>query len=258
MRKFAPPVLFLVLFAGSAGNALAQGMPTSQPGILTIFFEEVKVGMEADHEANEAGWPAAHAKANSPYYYMALESMTGSSPVWYLSPYESFSAEGESMKQVASDPALSAELDRLWRADGQYLDAARNIQAIARPELSHGEFPDLAMVRFYDITMVRIRLGHQAGWENAARLYMEQARRAAPQMSYRIYQVITGMPDGYFLIFSAVEDYADFDSLMAKGMAMGENVSPEVMATMEHFMVNDAKSFITHRFRVSPTMSYVS
>ena len=258
MRLFPLAVLPFTVLAGGAGNALAQGMPTSQPGILTVIVEEIKVGMDADHQANESGWPAAFAKVNSPFYYMALESMTGSSEVWFLSPYESFAAEAENMKQTQSDPALAAELARLWRADAPYLNRSTTFQAVARPDLSYGAFPDLAMVRFYEITTMRVRVGHGPAWENAARLYLEQMRKAAPQMSYRIYQVTAGMPDGHYLIFSTVNDYAEFDTMMAEGMAMWESVSPEDMATLQAFMANDVQSVITNRYRVSPTMSYVS
>jgi len=258
MRACIRFFLSLVALAALTGEAVAQGIPTSQPGILTIIMEEVKVGMDAAHEANESGWPAAFAKVNSPYYYMALESLTGSSQVWFVSPYESFAAEGESMRQNQSDPALSAELDRLWRADGPYLNSTTTIQAVARPDISYGDFPDLAMVRFYQISLMRIRLGHASAWENAAKVYRDQVERAVPGMSYRIYQVIAGMPDGYFLIFSTANEYGDFDRMMAEGMQMWENVSPEVMQTLESFMTNDVQSVITHRFRVSPTMSYTS
>ena len=34
-------------------------LPTSQPGLLTIIREEVKLGRSAEHERIEAGWPAA-------------------------------------------------------------------------------------------------------------------------------------------------------------------------------------------------------
>jgi hypothetical protein len=248
---------FLIL-AATAGHALAQGMPTSQPGILTIIIEEVKVGMDADHEANEAGWPAAFAKAGSQYYYMSLESMTGSPEVWFVSPYASFAAEGENMKQNESNPALSAELARLWRADAPYLNSTRTIQAIARPDLSYGAFPDLAMVRFYDITLMRARLGHELAFENAAKLYMEQVKRAAPGMSYRIYQVISGMPAGHYLIMSTANDYAEYDKAMATERGMWEKVSPKDQAMLQQTMANDVMSVIANRYRVSPTMSYVS
>jgi hypothetical protein len=258
MRTYIRLLFSLVLLAALRGNVLAQGMPTTQPGILTIIVESVKPGMDGEHEANEAGWPAAFAKVNSPWYYLALASMTGESEVWYVSPYASYAAEGENMKQNNSDTVLSAELDRLWRADGPYLNSTRTFQAVARPDLSYGAFPDLAMVRFYDITTFRVRLGHEQGWEAAAKVYMEQVRTAAPGMSYRVYQVTAGMPGGSYMIFSTVTDYAEFDKMMADGNAMWEKVSPKDMATLQQTMANDVQMVITNRYRVSPSMSYVA
>jgi len=233
-------------------------MPTTQPGILTIFIEDVKIGMESAHEANEAGWPDAFAKVNSPYYYMAFESMTGESQVWYVSPYASFAAESENMKANQSNPELSAELDRLWKADAQYLNSATSIQAVARPELSYGAFPDLAMVRYYDISIIRVRLGHEQEWETAARAYQEVVKRGAPGASFRIYQVINGWPDGFYLVFSAVNDYAEFDTQMAAVQGMWAQATPSEMETLQGFLANGAQSMVSQRFRVSPTMSYVS
>lgn len=258
MRTYVRLLLSLMLLAVTRGNILAQGMPTSQPGILNIFVESVKPGMDAAHAANEAGWPAAYAKANSPWNYLALSSMTGDAEVWFVSPYASFAAEGESMKETEAKPALGSELDRLWAADGQYLSGTRSFQAMARPDLSYGTFPDLAMVRFYDITMFRIRIGHEQSWEATAKLYMEQVKKFAPGMSYRIYQVSAGMPGGYYMIMSSVTDYAQYDNVMATDQAMFGKVSPKDMATLQQSMANDVQIVITNRFRVSPSMSYVS
>ena len=58
--KLAVAVLPLALFtAGSARTVSAQGVPTSQPNLLTITREEVKTGHTAAHAAHEVGWPAA-------------------------------------------------------------------------------------------------------------------------------------------------------------------------------------------------------
>ena len=63
--------------AGFLNVAVAQDLPKTQPKILTIYREEVKVGRAAEHAKHEAGWPAAYEKAKSPIYYLALTSMTG-------------------------------------------------------------------------------------------------------------------------------------------------------------------------------------
>lgn len=66
MRTTFPPVALCAPTLGLGGLAHAQGIPTSQPELLTIIREEVKLGRSADHERVEAGWPAAFAKAKSP------------------------------------------------------------------------------------------------------------------------------------------------------------------------------------------------
>ena len=258
MRTLTRLVAPLLVLATVAGSVRAQGMPTSQPSILSVIIEEVKVGMDADHAANEAGWPAAFAKAGSQFYYLALASMTGSSEVWYLSPYASWTQEGENMKQTDANPDLSAELARLWRADGPYLNSTRSLQAVARPDLSYGAFPNLGLVRFYEITTFRVRPGHEEGFEAATKAYIEATRRSAPGTSFRTYSVVAGMPSPTYLVFSSVTAYGEFDKMMADGMAMWESVTPDDMAVLQNAMRNDVMNVVTHRFRVDPGMSYVS
>ena len=71
MRKSALSLTLLALVAGSAANALAQGLPTTQPKFLHIYREQVKIGRSADHSRWEAGWPAAFEKAKFPDTYIA-------------------------------------------------------------------------------------------------------------------------------------------------------------------------------------------
>ena len=72
--------LGIALVLGAATAAAGQtGLPTTQPNLLQITREEIKVGHAVDHEKTEAGWPAAFEKAKSPYYYIALASTTGPS-----------------------------------------------------------------------------------------------------------------------------------------------------------------------------------
>jgi hypothetical protein len=258
MRIITSIALPLLALAASAGGARSQGMPTSQPGVLTIIVEELKPGVDAEHEANEAGWPIAFSKAGSQFYYLAFEAMTGTPEIWFVAPYRSWTAEAQSMKETTDNPTLAAELTRLARADGPFLAGKRTIQAIARPDLSYGTFPDLAMVRFYEVSTFRIRPGHDQAFENAAKVYAEQVKKGAPGMSYRMYQVTGGMPGGTYLVFSATNSYDEFDKQLAQSQAMWSQTTPQDMATLQKTMSDDVLSTITQRYRVSPTMSYVS
>lgn len=150
-----------------ATPALAQGqaLPSSQPALITIYREQVKLGRGTEHERIEAGWPAAYAKAKSPNYYLGMTSLTGPNEAWFIAPFASYAAVADQMKLESSDTALAAELARLYRADAEVLTDLRVIQAIARTDLSHGAFPDLAKMRFWEITIFRVRPGRESDFE---------------------------------------------------------------------------------------------
>ena len=248
--------LGVVLVLGTLGQALAQGLPKTQPKILTVIREHVKVGRSAEHSKFEAGYPAAFEKAKSPDYYLAMTSLTGPSEAWYVIPNESNAAIGESMKREDKDPVLSAELSRLDLADAEYISGVEAIRAIARPDLSVGEFPDLSKARFYEISIFRIRVGREQQFEEIAKAYAAATKRAVPKASYRLYQVVVGMPDPTFLVFSSVENYSEFDQKLIDGQETFKQASPEEMAAFQKFG-EVAERVENNHFRVDPVQSYV-
>ena len=255
----APRVLLATAFLAYAVGASAQGgLPTSQPNYLTIVREEVKLGRAADHERIEAGWPAAYEKAKSPDYYLAFVSATGRPEAWYVAPFDSHKALGESMKRETDDPVLAAELKRLQRADADVLNNLTVIHAMARKDLSMGTFPDLAKTRFVEISIFRVRPGHERGFEDAAKAWGSAAKRSTPDASYRIYQVIAGMPGPTYLVFSSTQAFAEFDKTAADDAAVMKGATAEERATLEKVGKEGLVNIETQRFRVDPVMSYVS
>ena len=216
MKKISLSLWVLsALILGNTNQVRSQGLPVTQPKLLTIVREEVKVGRSAEHARHEAGWPATYEKVKSPDYYLAMTSLTGPNEAWYISPWESHAAIATSMKRDDKNPVLSAELDRLALADAEYISAVRTIQAQARTDLSVGAFPDLAKARFFEIRTTRVRHGHEGQFEAASKAYRAAMKRIASKFSFGVYEVIAGMPTPTFLIITSVEDYAEFDGLAA-------------------------------------------
>ncbi len=245
------------LALGGLVHTQAQGLPKTQPKIVTIVREHIKVGRAADHGKFEAAYPAAYEKAKSPDYYLAMTSLTGPSEAWYVVPNESYAAIGETMKRDAKDPVLSAELDRLALADAEYITAVETIRAIARPDLSVGTFPDLSSARFFEISTFRIRPGREEVFEEVAKAYASAMKRAAPKASYRVYEVLVGMPQPTFLIFSSVESYGEFDQRLLDRKELIKKATPEEMTMLKKF--NEvAERVESNHFRLDPVQSYVS
>jgi hypothetical protein len=254
------PVTFCVLSAlalASVENTPAQGLPKEQPKMLTIIKEEVKVGRASEHAKHEAGWPAAFEKAKSPDYYLAVTSITGPTEAWYLIPRESHAAEAETMKREDKDAVLSAELARLGARDAEFVNSVRVLQAVARPDLTIGKFPDPGKARFFQIGTYSVKPGQEQKFDAMGKAYGKARLRAAPNSSFRVYSVIAGMPTPAYLVISTVEDYAQFDERMAEGMATFASATDEEKAEFAKFGDIVAKEEI-NRFRVDPVQSYVS
>jgi hypothetical protein len=257
MRKTFLSFTLLALVAGGTGSALAQSMPTTQPKFLHIYREQVKVGRSADHSRWEAGWPAAFEKAKFPDTYIALESVTGPNEVWYVSPYASQAAYGESMAKQNADPVLLAETERLGRGDAEFVSEMNALEAVARPDLSHGAFPDLAKMRFWEITTFRVKPGHAEDFAAAAKAWASASARSAPNANWRTYEVVAGAPEGTFLVFGSVASFADFDKGMAEGEATWKGLTFEERSALQKYSADATLSTVTNRFRLDPRQSYV-
>jgi hypothetical protein len=258
MRKSTLSLTLLALVAGNAATALAQGLPTTQPKFLHIYREGVKIGRSADHSKWEAGWPAAFEKAKFPDTYIALESVTGPTEVWYVSPYASQAAFGESMARQNADAALAAETERLSRGDAEFVSEVNAIEAVARPELSYGAFPDLSTMRFWEITTFRVKPGHGAEFAAAAKAWAAASARSAPSANWRTYEVVAGAPDGTYLVMGSVASFAEFDKTLADGDATWKGLTFDERTAMQKFSGDATLSSVTNRYRLDPRQSYVT
>jgi hypothetical protein len=248
----------LALIAAGGAALAAQAPPTTQPKLLTIDRERIKTGHDAAHVKTEAGWPAAYAKVKSPDYYLALVSMTGSNEVWFMTPRDSYTGWGKSMEREEADPQLTADLERLWATDAEHLDGSDVIEAMVRPDLSHGTYPDLNHTRFWRITMMRVRPGHEKQFVDMVALYKTIASRVSPNLAWRIYAVTAGMPGPAYLLFSSVQAFGQFDAMTADYNAIIKGATPQEVAAFQKFSADDLVSSTANRYRLDPAMSYVS
>jgi hypothetical protein len=255
MRQIIRLMLLVVLVGGQ--HVFGQGLPTSQPNMLQIFREEVKAGHDADHTKTEAGWPAAFEKAKFPYFSLGLVALTGTSEAWFLVPYDSNQVMGDALRRQSDDPVLSAELAKLSRADAEHITSVRSILAAARKDLSRGAFPDPGKQRFWEVTMFRVRPGHEEDFVAAAKAYGAAAGRSAPNTAYRVYEITAGMPSPTYLVISSVPSYAEFDKTTAEGEATMKGASPQEQSVLQKFGADALINSETFRFRLDPEMSYV-
>jgi hypothetical protein len=182
--------------------------------------------------------------------------MTGASEAWFLVPSAPFAAIEQDNKRNDANPVMTAELERLSRADAEAVDEVRTMLLRARPDLSMGTFPNLAKVRYYEVSTFRVRIGQQQAFEAASKAWMASAKRNAPHTSYRTYELVAGGMGATYVVFTSFESYGAFDQMMADGDKVGAGMTPDELAVMDKF-AGGIMSAETEHFRVDPTMSYV-
>jgi hypothetical protein len=236
----------------------ADDLPTSQPNVISIIREKVKTGHVAAHTRHEAGWPAAFEKAQHPYHYLALSSITGPDEAWFVIPYESHAKMGDDFQKAEANKELSAETERLQIEDAQHVDAVSVIHAMARKDLSYGDFPEIVQMRLFEVTVFSIRPGHGTEFEEAAKAYAAASKKAGIKTGFRTYQVLAGLPTPTYLTFSSMKEFADLDKggeEFAKTMGAANE---QEKAAMSKGMREAVLKEETTRFRIDPKMSYVS
>ena len=120
-----------------------------------------------------------------------------------------------------------------------------------------GSFPDTAKQRFYEVTIFRVRPGHERAFDEAAKAYGAASKRAGSETGFRVYEVIAGMIGPTYLVFSSVPAFGQFDKVMAEGDATMKGINEVEAAAFQKFFTEGSVNTETHRFRVDPGMSYV-
>lgn len=236
-----------------------QASPTPPPRVLQIFREEVKPGKTAAHEKVEVGWPRAFAKANWPTHYTAMVSITGPNEAWYATGYESFETWEKDQKNIEGNAALQSELDQLSGQDGELLSNTRSIVATYREDLSHRPGFSLPLTRYFSVTIVRVRPGHNPDFEEARKIVKGAHEKAGLKDNHSVWQVVSGMPNGTFLIITPMRSLAEMDAApQVHGTEYQNAIGDDGRRKLRELASSGTISSDNTVFAVNPKMSYVA
>lgn len=250
--------LVLVLAFGFPLYTQAQDS-TPAPNILQIYREEVKPGHGPAHAKTEAGWPRAFAKAKSTTYYTAMTSLTGPTEAWFITGFESLEAWEKNTQAERENAALQTELDRLSTEDGGHLNMGRSIVARYRPELSHRPGVNIAKMRYLSITIVRVRPGRNEDFTAARAILKAAHEKAGVKDNHSVFQVMSGMPNGTFLVITPMKSLAEVDAFpQIHNEAYRNAIGDDGRKKLSELATSGTLNSETIYFAFTPGMSYVS
>lgn len=257
--------LVVVVLISTLTPVCAQTPPDtpSPPKVLLIVREEIKPGMMAAHNKHSAGYANIFRTLSTPNHRIALVPVTGSeNEVIYITGGDSF-AEIESILN-ATDKKMSGitgnwktEVDRLDKEAPLLHAGMRDMLAVFRPELSYNAGVDVRQMRYFSITTIRVRPGHDAQYADYVQNMINVARRNAKidTLHLAAFQIISGAPNGTYMFFRPMKSLAEMDQQLGPKVraAMSEETRKEADRTASDALMSSE----TSTYRMTPGMSYM-
>jgi hypothetical protein len=251
LRVFCLSLLAACFVSSSAQQA--QSAPS--PAILQVYRDPVKPSKMAEYSKIEGEAAQACARAST-WPYLAIQSITGPQEVWFISGFDSYTAMERSAEPFARNASLNAELGRLLEAKANLVTEPRAVFAHYRDDISSNTGLIQPRTRFFTVTLVTVRPGHEREFEDIHRTLKSARQRAGVLDNRAIYQVVSGMARNMYLIFSAHR------SLQNAGVALdpasddySTDVDDSTRNHLDDYTRLSVQSSETWLFSVSPAMS---
>jgi hypothetical protein len=261
MNKLIGLGLGLCLLSAAAGRLAAQEnsdgtMPP--PKVLFISREFVKPGKSGSmHEKAESAFVQAMQKAKSPTHYLAISSITGHPRVLFLTGYESFEAMEKDYQSMQKNAALAATLDHAYAADGELLSDADSTVAVYREDQSLRANVAIASMRYFEVSLYRIKPGHRHEWDEAVKL-VKGAYEKIPTSHWAMYEVAYGLEGTTYLIFSALKSLSEVDQEFTQDKDFMAAMGEDGMKKLGELESSSIEFHQNNLFEFTPKMSYAS
>lgn len=259
MKKSLLFVFAVCVFVSTAFQAAAQqSPPTGPPKVLSMFREDVKAGRGAAHENVETGYVRAMQKAKYPVYYLAMTAAYGGSDAWFVTAYDSFAALQKDREDQGKNAQLTADTERMDAMDAEFRTGQRSIVCVLNETLSYGSGPvDISKMRFFSITTVRVRPGHDEEYREARKILVDALKKANADTSSALYSVAAGMPGGTYMIFTPRKSLAELDPNPAMGKAVQDAMGEDNSKKRQKLLSDSVTGTDVAIYAFSAKMSYV-
>jgi hypothetical protein len=256
MRKVSA-FLDLVFAAVAIMPAIATAQMNDQksgvmppPQVISIGVEQVKHGKVSAHEKNEIAWVEALIRAKY-HEFWALESLTSTSEVMFLTPFPSYGAYESNYRTATAAGAVHSIGTQYSAAEADDVSSKTEMLVTYREDLSYGALINIGEYRYVTITTTKVRPGHNSDYFELLKTINEASKAASSDTHVAVYEVTSGTPTGTFLTFTFSKSLAEMDSTnpaMTQAMA---GVQQRINELVEKAVLETSSAI----YRFNPKMS---
>ncbi|MGC1969474.1 MAG: hypothetical protein WA673_23660 [Candidatus Acidiferrales bacterium] len=251
-------VAFLLLGTASLAAAQEKSGVMPPPKVLSVIREVVKPGKSGSpHEKTESAFVEAMTAAHSPNHYIALDSLSGISRTLFFSGYDSFAQWEERQMGDLKNASLAASLDRAAQADGELLSSYESGMYVLREDQSYNTAGGLAHVHYFEITVYRLKPGHDADWDAIVNLVKPALVKANPDDSWAMYARAYGAGGFAYVVMRTMKSASEIDHAYATNPKFIAAMGEEGMKKLSELSAVAIEGSETNLFIINPRESYV-
>jgi hypothetical protein len=258
MKRIMSCLLGAMVLSGGVSLAAAQEMNglTPPPKVLVVDREFLKPGKGGSaHEKAESAFVQAFARAKWPTHYLAMNSVSGKNRALFFIGYDSFDAwEKDNMAQQ-KNAALSAALDRAVINDGDLLSEADASVLVYNEEQSLRAPVDIAHMRYFEISLYRVRAGHRHEWNEAVKL-VKAAYEKVPETHWAMYEAMFGQEDATYIVIIPRKSASELDHAADEEKAFLAAMGADGMKRLGELESSAVEFSQNNLFQFNPAMSY--
>jgi len=229
---------------------------TPPPKVMVVIREFLKPGKGgAPHEKAESAFVQAFARAKWPTHYLAANSVSGKNRALFFVPYDSFEAWEKDNQAQQKNAALAAALDRASVGDGELLSETDASLLVYNEEQSLRAPVDIAHMRYFEISLFRVRSGHRKEWSDAVKL-VQEAYEKIPDMHWAMYEAAYGQEDVTYIVIQPLKSLAEVDQGMERDKQFMAAMGEEGMKKLGELESSAIEFTQSNLFQFSPAMSY--
>ena len=252
--------LSLVLACCCITAAQEKSQANSIPKVLQITREYTKPGRAGNvHEAAESAFVQAATRAKWPTHYLAMTSLSGKQRALFLTSYASLEAWEKDTAAVAKNPTLSAALEAASVADGEQLDSIDQGVFVFNEEMSLGPVADLSQMRFMELSIYRVRPGHEREWSEAVKMVKAAYEKGVPGSHWGVFNQVYGGEGGSYLVLTSRKTLAEVDhGFQVEDKQFEAAIGADGMKKLDELIAASVESSLHQLFSFNPHMSYVA
>jgi hypothetical protein len=160
------------------------------------------------------------------------------------------------MRRRKRNAAFAAANERASEADGEMLSDADSTVAVYSDEYSLRSAVDLPHMRYFEISLYRVRPGHDHDWDTALKM-VKAAYEKIPEVNWAVYHVQYGLEGNTYLVFAPLKSASEVDKAFDLDKQFMANMGEDGMKKFGELASSAIETSQSNLFSFSPKMSYV-